>query len=85
MQNQTLDRRISALESHAIPVELLTIIRKIIDPCQLTADIQRVSANGGESWTRLPGETEQGFLDRTIAEVKRNEWGAARLCACPTP
>lgn len=76
---QTLQKRIAALESVNPPDENLTIIRRVVSPGHLDAEIHRLHGDDGELWERLPGETEQAFIDRASGEVKRNPWGTARL------
>jgi len=76
---QTLQRRIAALESANPPDENLTITRRIVSPGHLDAEIFRLRSGAGEAWERLPGETEQKFVDRASREVKRSACGVARL------
>lgn len=76
---QTLEKRIAALEQANPPTEELTIIRRIVWPGHLDAEISRLRSGAGEAWERLPGETEQELVDRASREVKRNAFGVARL------
>jgi hypothetical protein len=76
---QTFERRIAALEQANPPAQELTIIRRIVVPGHLDAQVCRLRADNGQLWTRQPGETEQGLIERASQEVSRPEWGAARL------
>lgn len=76
---QTIEKRIAALEQASPPAEGMTIIRRFVSPGHLDAEIHRLRGDDGELWERLPGETEQAFIDRASGEVKRNPWGTAGL------
>ena len=76
---QTLERRICALEQASPHNEPMTIIRRIVDPGHLDAEIHRLRAADGELWTRQQDETEQAFMDRASSEVTRNATGFAAL------
>ena len=75
-----IERRLDALEAHqgGKRERRLTIIRRVI-PCR-EGRVSRL-CSGDELWTRQPGETERAFIDRASREVKRNQFGAARLIA----
>jgi hypothetical protein len=75
-----IERRLAALEASqgVESVPRLTIIRRLI-PCR-DGGISRL-CSGDERWTRQPSETERAFIDRASHEVKRNQFGAARLIA----
>ncbi len=75
---QAIEKRVAALEQASPNTEPMTIIRRIIRPGHLDAEIHRLTGDGGP-WERLPGETEQAFIDRASGEVKRNASGTARL------
>lgn len=75
---QTIEKRIAALEQASPPADGMVIIRRIVRPGHLDAEIHRLRGDGGELWERLPGESEPAFIDRASGEVKRNPWG----CAC---
>lgn len=77
----TLERRVSALESANPPADELTIIRRIVSPGQLDAEVHGLRDDGGNLWLRLPGEIEQDLIDRASQEVTRSPWGVARLIA----
>lgn len=78
---QTLEKRVAALESANPPKEDLTIIRRMVSPGHPDAEISRLKDGAGKLWTRQPGETEQGLIDRASHEVKRTPWGVASLIA----
>ena len=73
-----IERRLDALEAHrgGKRERRLTIIRRLI-PCR-DGGVSQLRA-GDEQWTRQAGETERAFVARATREVKRNEWGNARL------
>jgi hypothetical protein len=74
-----LEKRLAALESANPPANELTIIRRIVSPGHLDAEIHRLRGDDGELWTRKHGETEQELIDRASLEAKRSPWGVARL------
>ncbi len=76
---QAIEKRIAALEQASPPADGRVVIHRIVRPGHLDAEICRLRGDGGELWERLPGETEQAFIDRSSGEVKRNPWGCARL------
>lgn len=76
---QSLENRIAALETANPPADGFTIIRRIVSPGHLDAEIHRLRDDDGKLWTRLPGETEQELIDRASLEAKRSPWGVARL------
>lgn len=76
---QNLEKRIAALEQANPPAQELTIIRRIVVPGHLDAQVCRLRADNGQLWTRQPGETEQGLIERATSEVERNQSGAALL------
>lgn len=76
---KTLDRRIAALEQANPPADELTIIRRIVSPGHLDAEIHSLHDDAGTRWTRQPGETEQALINRATREVERNQWGNALL------
>ncbi len=78
---QAIEKRIAALEQASPPADGMTIIHRIVKPGHLDAEIHRLRGDGGELWERLPGETEQAFIDRASGEAKRNEWGFAGLAS----
>lgn len=76
---QTLDRRVSALEAANPPAEELTIIRRIVWPGHLGAEIDHIRDGDGREWTRQPGETEAAFADRATSETRPNKRGIKGL------
>lgn len=78
---QTLQKRIAALESVNPPDENLTIIRRIVWPGHLDAEIDHIRDDDGNEWTRHPSETEAAFTDRATRETQPNEWGVKSLIA----
>ena len=78
---QSLEKRIAALEVTSAPTDDMTIIRRMVRPGHLDAEIYRLRDDEGNVWERRPGEIEQGLIDRASLEVKRNPWGIACLTA----
>lgn len=76
---QSLEKRIAALEATNVPTDDMTIIRRMVRPGHVDAEIYRLSDDDGKQWMRQPGETEQELIDRASLEVKRNPWGVACL------
>ena len=76
---QNLKCRLAAIEAANPPAVDFTIIRRIVCPGHLDAEITRLRDDDGKLWTRLPGETEQELIDRASLEAKRSPWGVARL------
>jgi hypothetical protein len=79
MQN-TLTRRVAALEAKKPAIEQMTIFRVFVSPGNPNPAINHIQCQG-ENWTRLAGESEEDFRDRASREVKRNAWGVASLLA----
>lgn len=75
----SLETRIAALEVATTPAEPMTIIRRFVSPGQALTELQGLKDNKGNEWQRLPGETEQAFVERVKAEAWRNEWGVMVL------
>jgi hypothetical protein len=75
----TLQNRVSALEKVQPSAEPMTIIRRIVSPGNLQPDYNHIRAADGTEWERLPGESEQDFIDRATRLVNRNEYGNAQL------
>lgn len=78
---QTLNRRVSALETANPPAEELTIIRRIVWPGHLDAEIDHIRDDDGNEWARQPGETEAAFTDRATCETRPNRRGIKSLIA----
>lgn len=78
---QSLEKRIAALEATSAPTDDMTIIRRMVRPGHLDAEICRLRDDDCGLWERKPGETEQALIDRASLEVKRNLWGVACLTA----
>lgn len=76
---QNLERRISALESATTPTDIFTIICRMVAPGHLDAEIDHMSDDHGNEWTRQPGETEAAFTDRAERETLPNPWGVKSL------
>ena len=78
----TLQSRLKSLEPLAPPADGLTIIRRIISPGRLDAEIDHIRDDAGNEWARKqPGETEAAFTDRAISEAQPNKWGIRCLIA----
>ena len=82
---QNLDRRLAALESVAATDNRIdVIIRKIVSPGRVGAEIHRITAAGGDQqWLRGIDESEPDFQDRASREVHRNAKGFAVMVAWP--
>lgn len=80
---QALEKRIAALEQAAPPPDGLTIIRRIVWPGHLDAEIDHIGDDGNE-WTRQPGETEAAFIDRATCATRPNKCGVKCLIASNT-
>ena len=78
---QRLEKRVSTLEGKKKTNDAFTLIRRIVSPGQVNAEIYRLRDDDGRLWTRQTGETEPEFVDRAALEVKRNPLGIARLLA----
>jgi len=76
---QTLDTRLTRLEQAQPLEEGLTIIRRLIAPGRLDAEIDFIEDGEGREWTRQPGEAEAAFIDRAASEAAGNSWGVKRL------
>ena len=76
---QNLERRICALESASPSVEERTFVVRFIAAGDPGAEIDGLRTNEGRQWARMPGESEQGLIDRATREVGRNQLGAALL------
>ena len=62
-----------------MPADQFTIIRRMVSPGQLDAEIYALRGDDGNFWARQLGATEQELVDRASIEVKRSQWGVARL------
>lgn len=62
-----------------MPADQFTIIRRMVSPGQLDAEIYALRGDDGNFWAGQLGETEQELIDRASIEVKRSPWGVARL------
>ena len=79
---RALESRLATLERANNPDPFTVIIRKIVSPEYLDAEIQRITADGQE-WTRHPDESEEALRDRALREVRRTPGAMARLIAWP--
>jgi len=78
---QALEKRIVSLELKTSEQELFTIIRTFVVPGQIKREIERLTDARGAVWHRLPGESEQGLIDRASFECARNANGVSLLSA----
>jgi len=78
---QSLEKRIAALEISSKPTDNMTIIRRLVRPGHVHAEVQRISDDEGLLWERMPGETEQALIDRATLATKPNAWGVRSLTA----
>ena len=62
-----------------MPADQFTIIRRMVSPGQLDAEIYALRGDDGNFWTRQLGGTEQELIDRAGIEVKCSLREAARL------
>ena len=78
---QSLERRIAELEKSGSTGEgPMTIIIRGLTPGNLEEEIYKLNdSKSSQQWERLPGETEQEFIDRASREVKRDGPGCALL------
>jgi hypothetical protein len=76
-----LENRISALERVTCPNSAITIIRRIITPGHVGAQIKQISDNDGNEWTRQISESEDQFIDNADRETRPNEWRCKSLTA----
>lgn len=74
-----LEKRIAALEVARVPTDEITIIRRLVRPGHVDAEIQRLTDEAGLIWERTPGETEQALMDRATLETKPNAWAVRSL------
>lgn len=81
---QAIEKRIAALEQASPPPDELTIVRRIVWPGHLDAEIDHIRDDDGSHWARLPGETEAAFTDRAISETQPNKSGVKYLIATNT-
>jgi len=81
---QALEKRIASLEQANPPAEELTIIRRIVWPGHLDAEIDHIRDDDGNEWTREPGESETAFTERATSETPPNKWGVKCLIATNT-
>jgi hypothetical protein len=79
----SLENRIAALEVETSHAETLTIIRRFVSPGQPLSELRGLQDNDGNEWLRLPGETEQGLIDRASLQAWRNPWGVTCLIERP--
>lgn len=76
---QSTEKRIAALESAQTPSEGMTIIRRMVAPGRLDAEIDHIRDDHGNEWTRQTGETEAAFTDRAASETPPNARGNRAL------
>lgn len=76
---QSINKRLSDLENAQPPSEAMTIIRRMVAPGQLDAEIDYIHDAHGNERKRLAGETEAAFTDRAASETPPNAWGFKTL------
>ncbi len=74
-----LEKRVSALEQESPKDRIDTIIRRIVSPGHLDAEIDYAHDTHGHEWTRQLGETEDAFTDRAAGETRANVGGIKRV------
>ena len=62
-----------------MPADQFTIIRRMVSPGQLDAEIYALRGDDSNFWARQLGGTEQELIYRASIEEKRSPWGVARL------
>lgn len=70
-----LEKRISTLEKTQVPATITAIIRRCVSPGHLSAEIDHISDDTRNEWTRQPSETEAAFTDRATSEAALSKWG----------
>ena len=78
---QSLEKRIAALETTSAPSDEMTIVRRIVWPGHLDAEIDHIRDDDGNEWTRQPGESETTFTERAASETLANKTGVKGLIA----
>ena len=78
---QNFEKRIAALEQIARPKKEITIIRQIVRPGLLDAEIYHIRDHYGNEWSRQSGESEGAFEDRATGETTANAYGVKSLIA----
>lgn len=76
-----LENRIAALERVTCPNSAITIIRRIVTPGHLDAEVDQIRDHEGNEWARQLGESEDEFIERAESETMPNEWGCKSLVA----
>ena len=76
---QSIDKRIATLEEVGKPRDQITIIRRIVSPEYLDAELNHIRDKAGNEWTRQLGESQAGFTDRASRATQPNEWGVKSL------
>ena len=80
----TIENCIAALETVNPPAEELTIIRRIVWPGHLDAEMDHIRDCDGNEWTRQPAESETTFTERAASETQANKYGVKCLIASST-
>lgn len=83
MQN-TLARRVSALEQSGASSGLSSILIHIVDVGELGREVSFLDGGDGRTWRRADAESEKAFIDRAAEELRaatpdRNRWWIAFL------
>lgn len=76
---QSTEKRIAALESAQTPSEGMTILRRMVAPGRLDAEIDHIRDDHGNEWMRQHGESEAAFTDRAASETLPSAWGFRAL------
>lgn len=66
---QSIDKRIAALEEVGKPRDQITIIRRIVSPGHLDAELNHMFDHLGNEWTRQRGESQSEFTARAFSEA----------------
>ena len=80
---QSLEKRITALEVQTEPPETLTIIRRLVAPGKPQTELECLRDLKGNEWQRQPGDTEQSLIDRASLAAWRNPLGVICLAERP--
>lgn len=75
---QTLEKRITALESSVVDTEMVMHIL-FVGLNHSDEELTRWYDNYGNEWRQLPGESNEAWKDRATAETQRNGNAVALL------
>lgn len=76
-----LERRVAALERAEFSSYGMVLLVKFMAPGRLAEEISHLDGDTGESWDRLPGESQEALIDRATSEARRSPFGVVLLFA----